>query len=86
MKILIVTPCIYRIPLQGYGGLEKIVEDLIKGYLGADHAVSVVAPEGSELPEGAELIPMGLRESEEAAYNKYSGQIAELRHSSRPHL
>ena len=39
MKIMVVTPCIYQLPLRGYGGLEKIAEDLIKGYLNAGHQV-----------------------------------------------
>ena len=78
MKIMVVTPCIYQLPLRGYGGLEKIAEDLIKGYLNSGHQVSVVAPEGSVLPEGAELIPMALRESEESAYHKYSDQMADF--------
>lgn len=78
MKIQLISTSQYPLPPRGYSGLEKIVYDLAGAYLEKGHQVSVVAPEGSELPEGIELIPIALGESEESAFAKYRDQLADF--------
>jgi glycosyltransferase involved in cell wall biosynthesis len=78
LKILLITPGMFKLPLKGYGGIEVIVESLYKGYQKAGHEVAVVAPEGSELPEGVELIPTSLRGGEEAMFAAYADRMGDF--------
>ena len=71
LKILLIGPTIFKLPLQGYGGTEAIVLSLAGEFQKAGHQVTVVAPEGSILPEGVTLFPVPLRCSEEEAFSKY---------------
>jgi len=81
MKILLISTSVYRLTKEGvtgYGGLEYLVAkwamELKK--LGVD--VSVVCPEGSDLGEGIEIIPVGYREGFDSAYLKYKDRLAEF--------
>lgn len=56
LKILVISTNVFPIPLKGYGALEQIAYLLACQFQKAGHQVSVVAPEGSTLPEGMELI------------------------------
>jgi glycosyltransferase involved in cell wall biosynthesis len=71
LKILLIGPTIFKLPLQGYGGTEAIMLSLAEEFNKAGHQVTVVAPEGSVLPEGVTLFPVPLRCSEEEAFSKY---------------
>lgn len=78
MKILLVSPTIYALPPTGYSGTEMIVTVLSKEYQKAGHQVAVMAPEGSTLPEGTELLPVPLRCQEEAAHEKHKERYPEF--------
>ena len=78
MKILLISSSIFPLPPQGYSGLEMLVYWLACGFQKAGHQVAVVAPEQSRLPEGIELIPIGLREQEEAYFQKYRERLGEF--------
>ena len=78
LKILLIGPTIFKLPLQGYGGTEAIVLSLAEEFAKAGHQVTVVAPEGSVLPEGVELLPIELGQSEEAAFSKYRERLPEF--------
>lgn len=56
MKILVISTNVFPIPLKGYGQLEQLAYLWAVEFQKAGHEVSVVAPEGSTLPEGMELI------------------------------
>lgn len=75
MKILIIGTTVYPLPPAGYSGLEMLVYQWACEFQKAGHQVSVVAPGDSQLPEGIELISVGLRENEEAAYLKYKNRL-----------
>lgn len=75
MKILLISPTIFPLPLTGYGGTEQIVYLLGKELHRRGHVVAVVAPEGSKLSEGMELVPIKQGESEESAYQKYQPRL-----------
>jgi glycosyltransferase involved in cell wall biosynthesis len=49
-----------RLPVQGYGGTERIVEWLARGLAELGHAVTLIGPEGSRVPE-ARLVPASAR-------------------------
>ncbi len=78
LKILVISSTVFPIPLKGYGGLEQLAYEWAVEFHKAGHQVSVVAPEGSVLPEGMELIPTGLREDEAQAYPRYKGRLGEF--------
>ena len=78
MRILIVTPTIFALPLKGYGGIEVVAYSLAIGYQKEGHQVAVVAPAGSELPESIELIETELRAGEEKAFETYAHRLPEF--------
>lgn len=75
MRICVISTPIFTLPLQGYGGLEALVYSWSLQFQKAGHEISIVAPEGSQLPEGIELIPIQLMGTEEAAYLRYKGRL-----------
>ncbi len=75
MKILLISTSMYNLPPPGYSGLEMLVYQWACEFQKAGHQVTVIAPGDSKLPEGIELISIGLREPEEAAYLKYKGRL-----------
>ena len=75
MRILLISTNVFPLPLKGYGGLEQLVYGWACEFQKAGHTVSVVAPEGSVLPEGMELVPTGLREGEDASWNRYKDRL-----------
>ena len=78
LKILLIGPTVFKLPLQGYGGTEAILLSLAEEFQKAGHEVTVVAPEGSLLPEGVTLFPVPLRCSEEEAFSKYRSILTEF--------
>lgn len=75
LKILVISSTVFPVPLKGYGGLEQLAwEDAVE-FQKAGHKVSLVAPGGSTVPEGMELIPTGLREDEGQAYLRYKDRL-----------
>jgi len=78
MKALLISTTVYQLTksgLAGYGGLEHLVAMWAMELKKLGCEVSVVCPEGSDLGEGIEIIPVGYRESEEAAYLKYKDRL-----------
>ena len=75
MKLLVISTNVFPIPLQGYGGLEQLVYVWACEFQKAGHQVSVVAPQGSQLPEGMELIATTLGEAEEASWGRYKDRL-----------
>lgn len=81
MKILLISTTVYKLTkegLTGYGGLEHLVAVWAIEMQKLGHQVSVVCPEGSDLGEGIEIIPVGYREPDEAAYLKYKDRLKEF--------
>ena len=57
---LIIAPGIYPVTQGGrYGGIERLAAYFARGLLGRGRVVKVVAPAGSQLPHGAELLESG---------------------------
>lgn len=78
MKVMLISTTVYQLTkagLTGYGGLEHLVAVWAIEMQKMGHQVSVVCPEGSDLGEGIEIIPVGLREGEDAAYLKYKDRL-----------
>lgn len=77
MKIAIISTTVFKLPLENYGGSEMIVTEGAKELARQGHQVAVVAPEGSNLGPDIEIIPVALRESEEAAWARYRARLAD---------
>lgn len=75
LKILVISSTVFPVPLRGYGGLEQLAWEWAVEFQKAGHKVALVAPEGSTVPEGIELIPTGLREDEGQAYLRYKDRL-----------
>ena len=78
MKICIISPNVYRLPPEGYSGTENLISTSAVELARRGHQVAVVAPEGSNLGPGIEVIPVVYRESEEASWQKYRGRLKEF--------
>ena len=78
MKILVISTNVFPLPPTGYSGTEAMAYSLALEYQKAGHQVAVVAPEGSKLPEGIELIPTAVMEPEEPAWAKYRDRLPEF--------
>lgn len=75
MRILVISTNIFAIPPSGYSGLEMLTFNWSVEFQKAGHQVSVVAPEGSTLPEGIELIATKLGESEQESWARYKDRM-----------
>ncbi|MDO9334642.1 MAG: glycosyltransferase, partial [Dehalococcoidales bacterium] len=75
MKILVISTNIFPLPPSGYSGLEMLVYNWAVEFQKAGHQVSVVAPAGSQLPEGMELIATNLGEGEDASWGRYKDRL-----------
>ena len=50
-----------RLPVEGYGGTQRVVVWLARGLVELGHRVTLLAPAGSRVP-GAEMVPLDPRE------------------------
>jgi glycosyltransferase involved in cell wall biosynthesis len=57
-----------RLPVQEYGGTQRVVVWLARGLAAAGHRVTLVAGHGTEVPE-ATLVPVGLDEARRPAFD-----------------
>lgn len=78
MKILVISTSIYRVPLVGYGGLEQLAYEWAVEFQKRGHKVALVAPEGSTVPLGMELITMPQGELEAQTFERYKGRLHEF--------
>lgn len=46
-----------RLPVKGYGGTERVVVALVRGLATLGHEVTLIAPDGTRVPE-AQLVPV----------------------------
>ncbi len=60
----IAVASVHRLPVQGYGGTERIVVALVRGLAALGHRVTLIAPQGTKLREATvvELLPKRLRD------------------------
>lgn len=77
MRIAIISTTVYQLKpsFEEYGGTEYLVTECAQELARQGHQVAVVAPEGSDLGPGVEIIPVALRESEDAAWAKYRQRL-----------
>jgi glycosyltransferase involved in cell wall biosynthesis len=75
LKILVISSNVFPIPLKGYGQLEQLAYLWAVEFQKAGHEVSVVAPEGSTLPEGMELVATKQGEIETDSWNRYKDRL-----------
>ena len=78
MRILLISTTVFTLPPKGYSGLEALVFDWSNEFAKQGHQVSVVAPEGSTMPAGIELIPTALMVDESQAYPLYKDRLGEF--------
>ncbi len=72
MRIGIISTTIFKLPIQGYGGLEAIAWERAKGLAKKGHDVTLFTPDGSECP-GVNIVPFGPEQQvdEKMAYAGY---------------
>lgn len=75
MKILVISTNVFPVPLKGYGQLEQLAYLWAREFQKAGHEVSMVAPEGSVLPEGMELVETKTTENEIQSMERYKDRL-----------
>lgn len=78
LKIMVISTTVYALPPKGYSGLEALAYAWSCEFAKQGHQVSVVAPEGSVLPVGIELIPTPVMVDESEAYPRYKDRLGEF--------
>jgi glycosyltransferase involved in cell wall biosynthesis len=82
MKVLLISTSVFRLNPQtgtvGYSGLENLVAMWAMQLRGLGCQVSVVCPEGSDLGQGIEIIPIPLGCGEDVAYAKYKDKLSQF--------
>lgn len=75
MRCLIIGTNIFPLPPTGYAGVEELVYRLSVGLAKKGHQITLVAPNGSQLPDEVEVIYSGLMEDEEQTWQRYKGRM-----------
>jgi glycosyltransferase involved in cell wall biosynthesis len=72
VRVVVISTSVFKIPCQGYAGLEQLAYLQAKGLAARGHEVAIVAPEGSTC-EGCHIIPTGPagQWDEKSTYEKY---------------
>ena len=71
MKVAVISTTMIVCPPPGYSGLEMIAWQVARGLARRGHQVTLIAPIGSQAPEGVDLHGTTLWESEMQAYSGY---------------
>lgn len=79
MRITVISTPIFKLPVQGYSGLEHLAWLTAKGLAEKGHEVTLVAPDGSECP-GVTIFPVGPEKQvdEKIAYSRYWQHLLEV--------
>ena len=75
MDIMLISTACLPVPPPNYGGLEMVVYDLATCLFDKGHGVTIVAPIGSEAPDGINIIP-----TIDVTKNKWDENIALLKY------
>lgn len=78
MKVAVISTTIMTCPPPGYSGLEMIAWQVAKGLARRGHKVTLIAPIGSQPPEGVDLHGTTLWESEKQAYSGYWSKLPQF--------
>jgi glycosyltransferase involved in cell wall biosynthesis len=72
----------HRLPVQGYGGTERIVTALARGLVALGHRVTLLAPPGTAIP-GAALVPIPARTFKDPRFSlaSYTPRDADVLHA-----
>lgn len=71
MNICVISTTIIQCPPPGYSGLEQLAWQQAVGLANKGYDVTLIAPQGSHVPDNVKLFETQLRESERSAYKKY---------------
>jgi glycosyltransferase involved in cell wall biosynthesis len=77
MRICVISTTAIPCPPTGYSGLEQLAWQQAVG-LSKNHKVTLIAPTGSQVPDGIRLIETVLRENEKQAYSKYWKELLQF--------
>lgn len=65
MHVVVATH--HRLPVEGYGGTQRVVAALVRGLAALGHRVTLIAQPGTKIPEAAKIIEVLPRKLKDAA-------------------
>jgi glycosyltransferase involved in cell wall biosynthesis len=85
LRVLLVSPCCFTLPVQRYGGIEALIWDFAEVLPSLGVETVLAAPKGSKAPKGCKLIETvdlrfhsGFGEAEVYAYEWYRHRVNEF--------
>lgn len=76
----------HRLPVEGYGGPQRVVVALVRALVALGHRVTLLAQPGSKLPEAAKIIEIAPRLLKDSSVDlkKYLPDNADILHAHFP--
>jgi glycosyltransferase involved in cell wall biosynthesis len=82
MKIAMIAPPFFSLPITGYGGIERVIPRLVEGLRDRGHEVTLFAPRGTEF-QGVQVV--SFLDPVERISGPFEHLLKSSRHSSQAH-
>ena len=79
MHVVVATH--HRLPVEGYGGTQRVVAALVRGLAAHGHRVTLIAQPGTKMPEAARIVEVLPRKLHDADLAVYAPDGADVLHA-----
>ena len=82
MHVVVATH--HRLPVEGYGGTQRVVAALVRGLAAHGHRITLIAPPGTKVPEAAKIVEVLPRQLRDIDFGPYLPDDADVVHAHFP--